>query len=418
MIRRIALAAVLLLCLGGARGEGQSVPAPLLASRELTVTLVTFGQAEEVFERFGHDALWFHDPATGLDVAYHWGLFDFNEPHFVARFVSGDTRYAMGGQDAFGLIEGERRTGRTVTLQRLALTPAQAQSLLDFVRWNALPEHRYYRYDYFRDNCATRLRDALDRALDGQLRQRFATVVTPFTYRSESLRLTDADRPAQLGIDLALGRPADRPLTVWESFFIPMRLRDALRGVTVRVGGGTVPLVAAERVLPAVPGAPQLHELAAAPRLAWRYLLCGLVLAAFVVGLRIMAVTRRGALWGLAVTGAAWWLACGVLGLLIGLAWAFTRHVFWGRNEHLLLLTPLCLALVALTPAALLRGRALALARQTAIAAAALGVLAALLALVPGGQESGPVVALLLPVHLAFAWALAAPRRARVVPTR
>jgi hypothetical protein len=412
-----ALVVALLLLVGSARGEAQALPAPPATSSatspSLSVTLVTFGQAEEVFERFGHDALWFHDSATGLDIAYHWGLFDFNEPHFVARFVSGDTRYAMGGQDALGLIEGERRTGRTVTLQRLALTTSQAESLLDFVRWNALDENRYYRYDYFRDNCATRLRDALDRALDGQLRRRFEPVSTPLTYRSESLRLTDAARPAQLGIDLALGRPADRPLTVWESFFIPMRLRDALRGMTVAHGDSVVALVAAERVLPAVPGAPVLHELDHPPHLVVRYLLSGLVLALAIVGLRVMSVTRRGATWGLALAGAGWWLACGVLGVLIGLAWAFTRHVFWARNEHLLLLTPLCLALVVLTPMALLSGRALVAARQTAIAAAALGVLAAVLALLPGGQASGPIVALLLPTHLALAWALAVPLRRR-----
>ena len=403
-VRSLMLLAMLFVAAARLGGQTPMVPAPRSA---LTVTLVTFGQGEEVFERFGHDALWFHDDATGMDTAYHWGLFDFNEPHFVARFVSGDTHYSMGGEYAVAMIDRERRTGRTVTLQRLNLAPAQAAALLAFVRWNALEENRYYRYDYFRDNCATRLRDALDGALGGMLKARFDTARTTLSYRSESVRLTDGDRPAQLGIDLALGQPADRHLTVWESFFIPMRFRDALRGVQVATStGGVVPLVAQEMQLPVLPGTPHIDEIPDAPSLVLRYLFVGVILAAVVVGLRVMMVTRRSAAWGLALFAAGWNLVCGVVGVLISLAWFATRHVFWARNENLLLLSPFCLALVLLVPMALLSFRAERAARNTAWVVAALGLLAALLAIIPGGQRNGAIVALLLPAHLALAWAL------------
>jgi hypothetical protein len=378
----------------------------------LTVTLVTFGQSTEVFERFGHDALWFQDRSTGESSVYHWGLFDFAQPGFIARFVAGEPKFSMGGEDALSRIEFERRTGRSVTLQRLALTPAQARTLLDFVRWNARDENKYYRYDYFRDNCATRLRDALDRGLGGALKARFDTVRTELSYRSESVRLTDGDRPAQLGIDLALGQPADRYLTAWESFFIPMRLRDALRDARIAdATGAMVPLVAEERTLPVMPGTPHVVELTRVPTLVWRYALCGLVLAGFVIVLRIMMVTRRGAAWGLALVSSAWWLVCGVVGVLIACAWAATQHVFWARNENLLLLTPLCLALVVLTPMSLLSRRAVRGARVTAEVVAGLGCLAALLAIIPGGQHNAAIVALVLPVHLALAWGLTLPQR-------
>jgi hypothetical protein len=46
-----------------------------------------------------------------------------------------------------------------------------------------------------------------------------------------------------------------------------------------------------------------------------------------------------------------------------------------------------------------------------AIVVAALGLVALMLARIPGGQDSGAIVALLLPVHLALAWALALPPR-------
>jgi hypothetical protein len=274
----------------------------------------------------------------------------------------------------------------------------------------------FYRYDYFVDNCSTRLRDALDRVLGGALRATTDTIRTPFSYRRESVRLTDADRPIQTGIDIALGRPADVPLTVWESFFIPMRLRDAVRGLTLPTGAEGVPtrLVAEESELAPYPGAPVVNEPATAPRLVWRLLPVGLVLAALVVGIRIMAVSRRGAAWGLAIVAAAWSLLCGVIGTLLVLAWTATRHVFWARNENLLQLTPVSLVLVVLVPLALLRGRHRRVALAFALIVAALAAFGALMAILPGGQENRAIVALFLPVHLALAWAL----WARPVATR
>jgi hypothetical protein len=384
--------------------------APSAPGNGLTVTLVTFGLGQEVFERFGHNALMFHDPTTVRDSAFHWGLFSFNDPGFLVRFLTGDTRYWMGAVDGQQLIEYERRAGRPITLQRLNLTPAQAQSLRDFVRWNERDENRFYRYDYFRDNCSTRLRDALDHAIGGAIENQTRSVITDLTYRSESVRLTEGDAPAQAGIDIALGRPADTPLTEWQSFFIPMRLRDAIR--TVRITGANgeqVPLVAHEEDVSLPPEAKPVPEATVAPRLTLRYLAGGLLLAAFVVLLRITMVSRRTAAWTLALFGGVWSLLCGVLGVILLLAWFATRHLFWAHNENVLLLSPISLVLVVLIPASLLSGKSQRAARMIAAVVVVLGLLALVLTLIPGGQDNSAIVALLLPVHLALAWALALP---------
>jgi hypothetical protein len=393
-------------------------PAAAAPAGDLTVTLITFGLGEEVWERFGHNALWIRDARTGQDVAYNWGLFDFAQPGFLQRFLTGDTKYWMAGESASAMLAAYHRIGRPITLQRLNLSPEQAAALRDFVEWNAREENKYYRYDYFRDNCSTRLRDALDRALGGALRRTTDTLRTSLTYRGESVRLTDGDAPIQAGIDIALGRPADVPLTAWQSFFIPMRLRDAIR--TIRVSGpdgSPVPLVAQERTIDPPPSVAPVVEPPRTPPLTPRYFAAGLLLGALVVGLRIMMISRRGAAWGLALFGAGWSLLCGVLGVVLLLAWFATRHVFWRGNENVLLLSPVSLPLVALVPAALLRGRAAAAARAAAALVALLGLFAMLLAIIPGGQENGAVVALLLPVHLALAWAIGLPRRTRTTAT-
>jgi hypothetical protein len=397
--------------------QGEAPPA---GPDETDIMLVTFGQGELVFERFGHNAIWVHEPIFGTDVMYDWGNFSFEQPGFLRRFLTGDTKYWMEAKDAGTMVDFYRRLGRTITLQRLNLTAEQKRRLRADLRRNALDENKFYRYDYFVDNCSTRLRDALDRTLGGALRAATDTIRTPFSYRRESVRLTDGDRLVQTGIDIALGRPADEPLTVWESFFIPMRLRDAVRGVTVPngPGGARVPLVVSERTIEPYPGSPRVVELATAPRLVWRLLVVGLVLGALVAGIRVMAVSRRGAVWGLAVVTAAWSLVCGLIGVVLVLAWTATRHVFWAWNENLFLLSPLSLLLVVLLPLAFLRRRSTRAARAVALAVVALSVVGLVLALLPGGQENRAIVALFLPVHLAIAWSvlrpvLAAPRAAR-----
>jgi hypothetical protein len=413
-----AAAAGLVLCTAGlaAQTSGPRAAAPTASmpvpGSELDVTLMTFGLGEEVFERFGHNALWIHDGARGIDVAYNWGLFSFRQPRFLQRFLTGDTRYWMGGEDANLMIEQYRALGRPITLQRLNLTPAQKLALRDFLRWNEQEENRFYRYDYFRDNCSTRLRDALDRAIGGALRAATDSIVTPLSYRRESLRLTDGDRPIQTGIDIALGRPADAPLTMWESFFIPMRLRDAIRDLTLPIGPGGAPvrLVAEERRITPLPGTTLIPELATAPRLVWRLLFVGLMLAATLAVIRIMAISRRGAAWGFALVAMVWSLACGIVGVILVLAWTATRHVFWSWNENLFQLSPLSLALVVLLPLALLRDRARPAARVVAAAVLLLSAFGALLAIIPGGQENRAIVAMFLPMHLVLAWALALPQ--------
>jgi hypothetical protein len=200
-----------------------------------------------------------------------------------------------------------------------------------------------------------------------------------------------------------------------------MRLRDAARIVRVPdAAGEMVPLVLDERVIPPSPGTPRVVEARTPPDLTPRYLTLGLLLAGLVVVLRIMMRSRRGAAWGLALFGAAWSLLCGALGVVLLLAWLATKHVFWGYNENLLLLSPLSLLLVVFIPATLLSGRAVKRARTIGWLVAGMGVAALALSYMPGGQENRPLVALFLPVHLALALALSlhVPRRVKAAPAK
>ena len=175
-------------------------PSATVASNEpganLTVYLLTFGWGNEVWERFGHNAIWIKDRTRGTDTTYNWGMFSFDEPHFLTRFLTGDTRYWMQAFDLDTMLAEYKRRNRSVLAQELNLTPAQRLKLQQFVQWNELPQNKFYRYDYYRDNCSTRLRDALDHAVGGQLQTSTVTRMTSGTYRFHTLRLLGDNLPA------------------------------------------------------------------------------------------------------------------------------------------------------------------------------------------------------------------------------
>lgn len=380
-----------------------SMGRPLLAQSNLRVSVLTWGPGDFVFERFGHNALRIQDLSTGEDLAYNWGMFDFQQPNFLGRFLSGDTRYWVEAFPSPALINFYAANDRQSVEQVLNLSDAEKRELKTLVERQALEENKYYRYEYFRDNCSTRLRDALDAALGGSLRRRFEPIRTDWTYRSESIRLTAGTYYSQLGIELALGPRADQPLTAWEAMFIPMRLRDYLRDVTVAApGGGTMPLVQEEIVLhtPTARAAePTEHR--------------GLTLGALgpVLGIWMLMLvpygpgTRPRRRLPAAMMAALFYGITGLIGVALLGMWLGSAHVFWYRNLTLLLCSPLALAAAVLAPRAVWRGELSRLATVVIGLVVGGAVLAALLAPFTAQRLAGPLF-VLLPAHIGLAIAV------------
>src|SRR5690606_17641940 len=176
---------------------------------ELVVYLMTVWPGDAVWESFGHNAIWIRDQATGRDVAYNYGIFDFEQENFVRRLIRGDMLYSMEGFNGDALARAYASANRSILMQELNLTPAQRAGLRDYLEWNARPENKEYASDPFRDDCSTRVRDALDRTLRGQIRAALEGKPTDATFRSEALRLTAHTPAANTGLQLALGRMTD-----------------------------------------------------------------------------------------------------------------------------------------------------------------------------------------------------------------
>ncbi|MDH3292043.1 MAG: DUF4105 domain-containing protein [Gemmatimonadota bacterium] len=396
----VGMRTVACLALGLAVGSGVAwaQEADSASSPEFTVYLVTFGPGQVYWERFGHNAIWIRDPAGGINAMFNYGMFDFQQENFLGRFIQGRMLYQLAAQDPEGSLQAYSAANRSIWLQELNLTDAQRTRLRDFLVWNAQPENRDYRYDYFLDNCSTRLRDALDDVLGGRIRTQTEDKETGTSFRFHTQRLTTANVLYYTGLLAALGRRTDRPISAWEEMFIPMSVRDRVRDVTVLdQNGDEIPLVKSEVLVYESTAAPALD---APPRWLIWYLITGVALAAVLAFLGMASgVAIR---WILAVTGGVWMLIVGLAGFVLAGLWLATDHAATYWNENLFYLTPIALPLAIVLPLAVL---GVGWARRPALLlAAAVGVssvLGLVLQIVPGvDQVNGQLIALILPANV------------------
>jgi hypothetical protein len=361
------------------------------------VGVVTMGPGEEYWSRFGHDAILIDDRAddpSSEPVLYNFGYFDLDEPDFMLHFVQGHANYQLVALPYRVDILQYRDAGRGASVQWLDLTPAQAVRLQRRLEWNVRPENARYPYDYFTKDCTTRVRDALDFALDGQLHAQLSAPSQGLTYRSEAVRLGAPSWWMGLGMHFALGPFADRPLSRWDEAFIPQRLQASLR--TVHTATGT-PLVTSEVDL-----LPQVLPPALPDMPAWRiwFLSTGLLLSLLaLLGARFAPRTA-------AAFAGFFWLVSGLLGTGLVLIWAFTEHVAIWANQNILLASPLCLALLP-GAWATMRGRAPGTwhRRMLLWVAVSAGIALFLKCLPSLYEANGDWIALFLPIHLAWAYA-------------
>jgi hypothetical protein len=306
---------------------------------DLSIFVLTFGPGDHPFFKFGHNAI-LVQPKQDTSEIYNYGTFAFDSPGLIFKFLQGRFKYwlSVSGMDELSVYV---RENRTIEAQELDLSPAQRFALWTSLRENARPENREYLYDYFRDNCSTRVRDAIDRVVNGRVRQAGQAPATS-TWRGDSLRMTADFFPEYLGLDLGLGRLTDAPINQWDATFLPQRLHDLLRQVRIPGDGGDKPLIKSEKVLfaanrPAQPEQP--------PHWFFYFLLAGIGAGGALAGLGWAGRVYRSARVGLGLTSSLLGLVLGLLGLILVALWLLTNHKAAHANANILLLAPWSVAL-------------------------------------------------------------------------
>lgn len=189
------------------------------------VSLITIGAGKDLYSKFGHSALRLYDVDSGLDLAYNYGTFDFNTPNFYPKFVRGKLDYIISVDRYAPLMRYYRQTGRVTYEQQLDLDSMQVQRIASFLKENLKPENVSYKYDFFYDNCATRLRDVLEYAFDGNLKYK-EYENSDKVYRDLLIEKLDKSPLILLGINLILGPQTDRGIDVRGEMFLPEYLMD------------------------------------------------------------------------------------------------------------------------------------------------------------------------------------------------
>ena len=383
----------------------------------LAAYLVTFGPGPQVWERFGHNAIWIRDTVSGENHAWDYGRFAFGDG-FLAEFASGKLVYWMGRDDGVRVVNAYIRNQRSVYLQELDLTPTERVALREYLDGQFAKDQGRYRYDYYLDNCSTRIRDAIDVVAGGRIRATLDSGTSGTSYRWHTRRSLENNLFTWAATDAGLGPKVDQPITRYGETFLPGKLREYLR--TVRYTddeGRTHPLVRGEITL-----AETDRYLVPDQPTEWfsRFALTGLVLGLALFALGAAARDSGLARWLFGFLGGTWALLAGLGGALLLFLWLGSDHEVAWRNQNLWNFNLLALALVPLLPGALRREPvrvrpALALA----FLLVACPVLGLILKGLPGwGQANLEIIALTLPLHAGLALGLrAAIRSPRTVPS-
>jgi hypothetical protein len=298
-------------------------------SPEAKMHILTCTPGNELYSVYGHSALRITDPVLKIDWVYNYGVFDPNIENFYVRFAQGQLDYMLAKASFNGFMREYVAEGRGVSSQELLIDEQKRQELFDFLEWNALPENRSYRYHFFFDNCATRIRAVLDNVLGENLDWNLIENPHKPTFRDMIHAYEKELVWADFGIDIALGLPCDDKMGLGEDMFLPDYLQLHLSTATLnneRITGAVKEILPERREVPQMP-------FITPTKIAWLWFV---LVAAFAI--RSVRSTKN-----VLVLERITLVILGLVGILVTFLWFFTNHsttldnfnIIWAFPLHL-----------------------------------------------------------------------------------
>jgi len=305
-------------------------------SSKARISIITCGPGqEEVFLAFGHSAIRVYDSLNSIDYAFNYGVFDFNQPNFYINYTKGLLLFKLGVYYYSDFLNAYVDDGRWVHEQILNLSPSQTQAIFNYLDHNAFPENQTYRYDYFYNNCSSKVRDVFAEVLGNSIKFDDKHITTNYTIR----QLTDLYLTQQpwgdLGIDICLGMPMDKKAAPYEYMFLPDFLESGFDHATVMKENAWVPAVASKTSYDPKPKSVEkslIHP--------WVAFGTFFIIAA---GLSIYDLRRRKVSKWFDIL---FFTINGIIGLLLVILWTATDHQAAAKNFNLLWALPTNLLVV------------------------------------------------------------------------
>lgn len=195
-------------------------------SSKSRISLLTCSAGEELYTQFGHSAIRVYDDSLNIDLVFNYGTFDFDTPNFYLKFVNGELDYMLSISEFQRFKRAYQQENRSVTEHVFNLSQSEKNDLWQRLVTNYQPQNRYYRYDFFFDNCATRIRDLLFEVK--KIEQKQFDIPTNSTFRQYLHSCIGTTSWASQGIDLILGAKTDKEATVYQRAFLPVYLDSLL----------------------------------------------------------------------------------------------------------------------------------------------------------------------------------------------
>ena len=300
-------------------------------SDSIRISLLTCASGGEIYSLFGHTAIRYENFTRNIDAVFNYGMFNFNAPNFILRFALGETDYQLGATNYEHFVAEYNYLGRDVWQQTLNLTPDEKEHLFNLLQENYRPENREYRYNFFYDNCATRPRDQIEKAIDGSLRyaDNMTDNDTGVSFRDLLHKYSEGHPWSRFGMDMCMGSEADKPINRRLMMFVPFYVQEYFNTAQIIDKEGKArPLVSSETGLTAAD-----HRSGGITPMQSALLLFILVTAATIYGIR-----HQKTLWGLDLI---LFFCAGIAGCILAFLALFSQHPAVSPNYLLFVFHPL-----------------------------------------------------------------------------
>jgi len=300
------------------------------------ISLITGEPGRELAAKFGHSAIRVYDPANGIDLVYNYGTYDFNAPGFYQKFLMGKLNYSLSVYEFKRMVYAYKYYNQSLYEQILNLNHDEKVAVYNIINKNYLPENRYYLYDFFFDNCSSRIRDVFEYVLGEKLFFDDQHIKKQKTFRQLLDEFLYSAKWGDFGIDLIIGRPADVIASSREYMFLPYKLFDAFEYAVIIRDNGKKPLVQTISVINQSIKIPGSQAIQVSPLLLfWILFLIVLVLS--------LSISRNKNVFK--YIDAILFTVIGFAGILISFLWFVTEHITTKDNINLLWAFPIHLIL-------------------------------------------------------------------------
>jgi len=313
----------------------------------LTLKIAVMGPGDEFYFWFGHIGLVAEDKTTGETKFFDWGVFSFETENFYVNFAFGRLIYCCMVSRADLNYNAYIRHNRDITLYTLDLPAEKKEEILSFAENNVLPENRDYAYHQFRDNCATRIRDIIDMAVDGKFRAEFGEMPGRYTYRQHVRRHTWFSPFMDWILNFWMGQNIDRPITVWDEMFLPSEIAMRIKDFRYTGSDGRErQLVSSKEIIYSSSTRPAVLD---KPRLQWpRELIAGVSFSGIILFFYLLLGKRKRYRIFFGLLNSLLGLFLGLAGTALFFMTFFTNHDYTFHNSNIFYVNPLLLAALPL----------------------------------------------------------------------